>query len=136
MTFKVKEGASMHSYPVDQVVDEAVKQIIDEMFEPKPLPMGRQAFEEWSNRIISGALIPMGADADPVEFLESQKFALASLIMQLGPTESHKCDAHFIHSLRKAAINQVAHAIGSELKEASKERNFAKELARVANEDE
>lgn len=82
--------------------------IVSQMNEPRPLPIGRQEFEEWSDRIISGALLP----ADK----RSQKWALAEMIMHLKPTDSHCCDAHFIHSLRKGASNQVAYAVMEELR--------------------
>lgn len=77
--------------------------IIDQMNEPRPLPMGQKEFDAWSDRIISGALIP-------TDDKESLKAVLASMIMSLGQTESHKPDAFFIHMLRKAAANEVAHA--------------------------
>lgn len=89
--------------------------ILDQMHEPRPLPMGRQEFEEWAGRIISGALVP-GGDDDKEAFIDSQKFALAEMIMHLGKTESHKPDAYFIHTLRKGAVNQVAHTFMVELK--------------------
>lgn len=79
------------------------KSILGQMHEPRPLPMGQKEFVEWTDRIISGALIPCD-DRD------SLVAALAAMLMQLGPTESHKPDAYFIHSLRKAAANEVAHA--------------------------
>lgn len=77
--------------------------IVSQMNQPRPLPLGQKEFVEWSDRIISGALIPCD-DKD------SLVAALAAMLMQLGPTESHKPDAYFIHSLRKAAANEVAHA--------------------------
>lgn len=98
--------------------------ILDQLSEPRPLPMGRKEFEEWSDRIISGALLPGGAE-DALIFLESQKFSLANMLMHLGPTESHKPDAFFIHSLRKFAVNQVADTIRKELHEAAKARTAA-----------
>lgn len=84
--------------------------ILGQMNEPRPLPMGQKEFVEWSNRIISGALIPCD-DRD------SLVGCLAAMLMNLGPTESHKPDAYFIHALRKAAINEVAHANFQELKQ-------------------
>ncbi len=93
--------------------------IIDQMNEPRPLPMGRQEFEVWAARIISGALV--GAD------VESQKFVLCNQILGLGPTEDHKPDAYFIHSLRKFASNQVADAIRTEIRVAVKARIDAEE---------
>lgn len=77
--------------------------IIQQMNEPRPLPMGQKEFDEWATRIISGALIP-------TDDKESLRAILASMILQLGGQESHKPDAYFIHSLRKAAANEVAHA--------------------------
>lgn len=84
-----------------------VSTIVTQMKDARPLPLGRKEFDEWSQRIISGALV----SAD----ITGQKYALAEMIMHLGPTESHKPDAHFIHSLRKGAANQVAHAIMQEI---------------------
>lgn len=78
-----------------------------QMQELRPLPLGRQEFEEWSDRIISGAMLP----ATP----KSLKFALAEMIMHLKPTQDHCDDAYFIHCLRKGAANQVAHAVLMEL---------------------
>lgn len=95
--------------------------IVDQMNEPRPLPMGRADFHEWAVRIISGALIPGGED-NPEAHIEGQKFALADCLTHLGPTESHKPDAYFIHVLRKFAINQVAITMRRELHEAAKAR--------------
>src|SRR4051812_5723307 len=94
--------------------------IVAQMGEPMPLPMGRTEFEAWAARIISGALIPdengkVLQDLDHKAYqklFESQKFALAGLLMGLGPTESHKPDAYFIHALRVSAVKQVAVTIG------------------------
>lgn len=77
--------------------------------------MGRKEFDDWSDRIISGALV-LSADHD------SQKFALATMLMHLGPTEHHKADVHFIATLRKGAVNQVAHAVMREFDEKKKEK--------------
>lgn len=85
--------------------------------------MGRKEFHRWADRIISGALVSAE--------VESQKFALANMLLHLGPTESHKPDAFFIHSLRKFAINQVADEIRKELHETAK----AKEAEKKAEED-
>lgn len=85
-----------------------VGDITAQMLEPRPLPMGRSQFHEWADRIISGALV----SAD----IRSQKWALANMLIHLGPTESHKPDAFFIHSLRKAAVNETADAMRKEFK--------------------
>lgn len=70
--------------------------------------MGLTEFMEWSDRIIAGAVLPECISVD------DQRYALADMIMHLGPSESHKCDAHFIHYLRKVVVNQVAHAFKQE----------------------
>lgn len=123
--------------------DTTANEILGQMSEPRPLPMGRQDFHEWADRIISGTLIPTDKDIprpdgldQPEVFIESQKFALANMLMHLGPTESHKPDAYFIHSLRKFAINQVADSIRKELHEAAKARTKAKEEAEGLTEAE
>lgn len=77
--------------------------ILKQMNEPRPLPMGQKEFVEWTDRIISGALVP-------TEDRESLVGILAAMIMELPQTEDHKPDAFFIHKLRKAAANEVAHA--------------------------
>lgn len=106
-------------------------EINEQMLEARPLPMGRAAFDEWSDRIISGALIPNAAgkvfqdEADYMVHYQSQQFALANMLLHLGPTESHKPDAFFIHSLRKFAVNQVADTIRKELHEKAKARTQA-----------
>ncbi len=104
------------------------KVILDQMNEPRPLPMGIKKFDSWATRIIKGACIPGGED-EPEVFRESQVFALANMLMHLGPTESHKPDAFFIHSLRKNAINQVAHSVAIDLHGKAKKRTAEKEEA-------
>src|ERR1035438_6271822 len=80
-----------------------------EMMEKRPLPIGKKQFEEWSDRIIAGAMV----DASP----RSLKFSLASMLLHnLSSTESFKEDAYFIHCLRKAAANQTAHFIMETIK--------------------
>lgn len=90
-----------------------VGDIIGQMLDPRPLPLGRSQFEEWSDRIIAGACLTSVEETQEA-FVKSQKYVLANAIMHLGPTESHKPDAHFIHMLRKVATNQVANAICQE----------------------
>lgn len=99
MTFRIKE-------PEVHYTEEEIKA---QLTERRPLPIGRQEFLEWSDRIISGALLPAS--------IRSQRFALADMILHLGPTEDHKEDAFFIHCLRKTAVNQVAVEIRQEVKD-------------------
>jgi hypothetical protein len=101
----------------------SAKTVVEQMNERRALPVGASEFDEWSDRIISGTLLP--ADS------ESMKFALATMILHLGPTESHKEDAYFIHALRKSAANQVAHAKMTEIRDAAKARLAAEEAAKL-----
>lgn len=106
------------------------KIIVSELNESRPLPIGMKEFEVWSNRIISGALIP-SKPGQEMDLIESMKFTLASMILTLGPTESHKPDAHFIHGLRKAAANQIAHANQQAIHKAAKARLAAEEVLKT-----
>ena len=94
--------------------------ILDQLNEPRPLPIGKPQFEAWSHRIISGALLTVDID--------SQKFTLADQLLHLGPTESHKPDAYFIHCLRKLAINQTAIEIKIQIKAEVDARRKAEDL--------
>lgn len=95
---------------------------VKELNERRPLPMGRTEFEAWSDNIIALAMVTATA--------ESQKFTLANLLLHLGPTESHKEDNFFVHSLRKFAVNQVADTIRCEIRDAAKARLAAEEEAK------
>jgi hypothetical protein len=101
----------------------STKTILQQMNEPRALPMGQTEFMQWSDRIISGALIPC-TDT------ESLRAVLASMIMALGDTEDHKPDAYFIHKLRKAAVNEVAHANFMEIKKRKREAAEATKQAK------
>jgi hypothetical protein len=99
-------------------VDKVVSAVISEqMNENRPLPTNRTEWDEWSERIMAGALV--GATR------EDQLFALADLIMRLGPTEDHKPDIFFIKSLRKSCVNQVAEDMRKELHAAKKAKTGA-----------
>jgi hypothetical protein len=98
-----------------------VSVISDQLNEVRPLPIGKSEFDAWSDRIISGALLP--ADSD------SQKFALANELLSLGPTEDHKPDIYFIKLLRKFAVNQVADAQRTEIRDRVKARLEAQRAA-------
>ncbi len=96
-----------------------VGDLVQEMMEPQPLPMGMTEFQAWSDRIISKALVT----AD----VRSQKFALANMIKGVSHTESFKPDAYFIHQLRKVASNQVAQAVIDEIKQDFEKERIEKE---------
>lgn len=84
--------------------------MLKELKEQRPLPLGRKEFDYWSDRIIGLASIN-GAT------VESQKFALAEMILHVKPTQSFESYGYFVHQLRKGAANQVAHTVFTELKE-------------------
>lgn len=95
--------------------------------EARALPVGRQEFEAWSNRIIAGSDLP----ADE----HSMKGALAGMIMALSPMDAFKEDAYFIKGLRKSASNQVAAAMFEEHRIALKTKIVARQEAeRIASE--
>ena len=98
--------------------------ILNQLNEKRPLPLGMSEFQSWSDRIIAGAMLK----ATP----ESQKFALADMLLHLGPTVDHECDAYFIKSLRKYAINQVAVEVRKTLY-ASKEKRLETENSTPIN---
>lgn len=76
-------------------------------FKPKddlkqmPLPLNMPEFEEWSDRIITKAALP-------TKNLDSQKFALAGMILQSSPHDYLRPDLFYINLLKKAAADQVA----------------------------
>lgn len=85
------------------------------MKEMRPLPLGRKEFEAWSKEILRLAEVP-GLT------MESGQFALSEMILHVKPTQSFESYGHFVHSLRKGAANQVAHAIFQELKKAQQDK--------------
>lgn len=104
----------------------SVSTIVSQLNEPRPLPTGVTEWKAFSERILSGSLF----QADK----ESYEYVLANMILTLGPTESHKPDAYFIHGLKKVAANQIADARRKELWEAKKKRDETDKLAKQAEE--
>lgn len=102
--------------------DLAVGDMTEQMLERRPLPIGMTQFNEWSDRIISGA----GVEAS----IRSLKWTLAEMVMHLNPTEAFKEDAHFILKLRKAAVNETCAAVMRDIKEEhEKEKKLAADTA-------
>lgn len=99
--------------------------LVSDLKTPKALPMGSKEFDEWSDRIIVQAEI-MGVDGD------SQRAALAAMLMQLPPTEDFKEDLFFIKSIRKAAVNQVAQAKHKEIYDRRKAKDAAPDVLEKA----
>lgn len=94
---------------------------------PTPLPVGMTEFEEWSNSIIE--LSGNYADTD------SMKFAIASMVIHLGPQTSHISKNHFVRSLRKTAANQIASQVFIDVKERQKQKELAAKEAAASNEE-
>jgi hypothetical protein len=101
-----------------QPEDLSVGDITQAMLEKRPLPIGMTQFNEWSDRIISGAMVQASK--------RSLRWTLAEQVMHLSPTEAFKEDAHFILKLRKAAVNETCAAVMREIKE---EHEAEKKLA-------
>lgn len=76
-------------------------ELIQAMGEPRPLPLGMKEFEEWSDRIISGACIPGASE-------RSQKGLLAFLLNGIGNTDDHLPDGYFIKAMRVNCTKQIA----------------------------
>lgn len=86
--------------------------------ERKALPIGRTELNEFCERIIAQASVEANKD--------DQKFALCSMLVELGPTEAFKEDAYFALRLRKAAVNQTAGTIMQEMRDAKRTEQLAK----------
>lgn len=91
-----------------QLEDLSVGDITQAMLEKRPLPIGLAQFNEWSDRIIQGAMVEASK--------RSQKWTLAEMVMHLNPTEAFKEDAHFILKLRKAAVNETCAQVMRDIK--------------------
>jgi hypothetical protein len=102
-----------------------VSAIQDQLLERRPLPIGREEWVAFVERIHSGICIP-GVTMDSVAF------ALADQILHLGPTEDFKEDAFFIHAIRKFAVNQTAVDMRKEIHEAAKKRLAEEEASKPA----
>ena len=106
--------------------------ILDQMRELRPLPLGKQEFDDFVARIKS-SIPPLQGLTD-----ESLRFTLATMILRLGPQDSHKDDLYFAKSIMKAGANEVAAAVIQELKSSQEalkkvEADAAATLARVNN---
>ena len=75
---------------------------------PIALPMGKEAFIEFADAIYEGAQVP-GLTR------ESAHFSIAAMILHKPSTESFATLEFFVHALRKAAANQVAHDVIQEI---------------------
>lgn len=80
----------------------------------RKLPTGVSAFQSWSFRIIKKAMLPAS--------VESQRFALANMLLALPTTTDKERDSYFVAALRKSAVNQVAEGMRETLRNAAKAR--------------
>lgn len=78
---------------------------------PTKLPQGVQEFEAWASQIIKAYGMP---DNDSV------RFAIASSILHLSSTDSHRPPAYFGKVLVKGAASQVALGVMEDLKNKQK----------------
>ena len=87
-----------------------IKRLVSQILSllPTALPVGMTSFEAWADSIVE--LSGPYADKD------SMRFALASMIMSLGPQRSSVPKNYFVRSLRKAAANQVASQFFQDIK--------------------
>lgn len=67
--------------------------------------------------------------------LPSYKHAVASMIMHLGPLETHKAKHFFVKSIRKAQANEISYAIIQDVKKQEAEaQKKAHEDAKINSE--
>jgi hypothetical protein len=107
-------------FKIKQASPKSKEELLKEMTEKRPLPVGMAEFEVWSERIISGACLPATK--------ESLQFVLSDMILHLAPSEAFKEDGYFINSLRKFACNEVAVAKRKQLYEDKQARQAAEAL--------
>lgn len=83
----------------------SLKKLLD--FIPTQVPMGMTAFHSWADSLIETYAFPN----DP-----SVKFALATMIMHLGPIEAYKPRRYFMLAIKAGAAKQIASAVFQEIK--------------------
>jgi hypothetical protein len=88
---------------------------------PSATPIGMREFEIWSESIIDTYQLPVD--------VRSTKFALATMLLRLGPTEAYKSKRFFFLSLRKAAAAQIGAAVMENIKNQQKAQQAAEVTA-------
>lgn len=86
---------------------------------PSNLPVGMTQFEQFANDIVMLA--------GPLADENSMKYVIASIILNLGPNTSKISKQYFVRSMRKAAANQIAGQVFTNIKEAQKAEELAKQ---------
>lgn len=115
--------------------DTSVEEIVEQLQEKRPLPLGMTEFNEWFDRLWSGAMIT-GEPGKERELELSARNVLANEIIHLPSGQTHEADIYFINRLRKVAANQVALSVvdasKKELMEIMQAKKAAEEAAKAA----
>lgn len=118
----------MNGYKIANDELTPIGEIVDQLQEMRPLPLGRQEFEDWFNRIWSGALVK-GEPGKEEELMLSARNVLANEVHHLPAGQTHQTDIYFINRLRKVAANQVCLDVINETKQALIARMEARKKA-------
>ena len=89
---------------------------------PGRLPQGVTEFYAWADSISSTYALP-------TDNKDSLYFALATIIMHLGPQVAYKSKWHFVKAIKAGAAKQIAGGVFQEIKQKQKQ---AEEAARAA----
>jgi hypothetical protein len=90
----------------------------------KPLPRTLPEFDAWSDKIIKMANLPTSNT-------ETQKFALAGMLLELRPETSSKSEIFFANKLKKAATDQLATQVIQDLRAKKQARIEAEKVIPV-----
>lgn len=103
-TFSVTDN---NGEPLANDENTPVEEIKEQLKEMRPLPLGMTAFEEFFQRIWSGALLK--SEPGKEEFLKhSIRVLLADEVVYLPGSQTHQHDLYFINRARKLCANQIA----------------------------
>jgi hypothetical protein len=78
-------------------------------FFPEAVPTGLTEFNTWADDIISTYNLP-------TKERDSIRFALATMVLHMGPMAAYRSKFHFVLMIRTGAAKQVAGAIFTEIK--------------------
>jgi hypothetical protein len=93
--------------------------------EPRnPLPAGVKEFHEWAERIMEKT----GLSAT----VESQKFALAGIILSLKENVGYVEDSYFVNCLRRSASEQVVRQVANDIRDRVKAKKPEEEKQKQA----
>lgn len=89
---------------------------------PTAVPMGVSDFNDWADSIINLYGFPNN---------DSVRFALATIIMHLGPTAAYKSKHYFAVTIKAAAAKQVAGQVFQDLKAKQQAKQEADKAAQT-----